>query len=75
MERDVSYSLSQLDTCSSVYSDLWLIIIAVQKVNNLPTKRSRWRNSTADLNKNVSYFVPSFLHRVVFSSMGLISLD
>lgn len=32
MERDVSYSLLQLDTCSSLYSDLWLIIIGVQKV-------------------------------------------
>ncbi|XP_070694715.1 probable G-protein coupled receptor 156 [Pempheris klunzingeri] len=31
VERDISYSLSQLDTCSSVYSDLWVIIIAVQK--------------------------------------------
>ncbi|XP_044072397.1 probable G-protein coupled receptor 156 [Siniperca chuatsi] len=30
-ERDISYSLSQMDTCSSVYSDLWVIIIAVQK--------------------------------------------
>ncbi|XP_067459851.1 probable G-protein coupled receptor 156 isoform X1 [Thunnus thynnus] len=31
VEKDVSYSLSQLDSCSSVYSDLWVIIIAVQK--------------------------------------------
>ncbi|XP_038576623.1 probable G-protein coupled receptor 156 [Micropterus salmoides] len=31
MERDISYSLSQLDTCSSVYSDIWVIVIAVQK--------------------------------------------
>ncbi|XP_071332342.1 probable G-protein coupled receptor 156 isoform X2 [Trachinotus anak] len=31
VERDVSYSLSRLDSCSSVYSDLWAIIIAVQK--------------------------------------------
>ncbi|XP_070771325.1 probable G-protein coupled receptor 156 [Enoplosus armatus] len=31
VERDISYSLSQLDTCSSAYSDLWVIIIAVQK--------------------------------------------
>nr|XP_046261131.1 probable G-protein coupled receptor 156 [Scatophagus argus] len=31
VERDVSYSLSQLDTCSSVYSDLWVIVIVVQK--------------------------------------------
>ncbi|XP_008296978.1 probable G-protein coupled receptor 156, partial [Stegastes partitus] len=31
MERDVSYSLSQLDSCSSVYSDLWVIIIVIQK--------------------------------------------
>lgn len=35
MDGDISYSLSQLDTCSSLYSDLWLIILAVQKVNNL----------------------------------------
>lgn len=34
MGRDISYSLSQLDICSSLYSDLWLIIIGVQKVNN-----------------------------------------
>nr|XP_020464917.1 probable G-protein coupled receptor 156 isoform X2 [Monopterus albus] len=31
VERDISYSLSQLDSCSSVYFDLWVIIIAVQK--------------------------------------------
>ncbi|XP_029314394.1 LOW QUALITY PROTEIN: probable G-protein coupled receptor 156 [Cottoperca gobio] len=31
VEKDVSYSLSQLDSCSSVYSDLWVILIAVQK--------------------------------------------
>ncbi|KAM8856107.1 putative G-protein coupled receptor 156 isoform 1-T1 [Spinachia spinachia] len=31
VERDISYSLSQLDTCSSVYSALWLVIIALQK--------------------------------------------
>ncbi|XP_068429325.1 probable G-protein coupled receptor 156 isoform X2 [Clinocottus analis] len=31
-ERDISYSLSQLDTCFSVYSDLWVVIIAVQKI-------------------------------------------
>ncbi|XP_040914025.1 probable G-protein coupled receptor 156 isoform X1 [Toxotes jaculatrix] len=31
VERDISYSLSQLDSCSSAYSDLWAIIIAVQK--------------------------------------------
>ncbi|XP_069010114.1 probable G-protein coupled receptor 156 isoform X1 [Embiotoca jacksoni] len=31
MERDISYSLSQLDSCSSVNSNLWIIIIAVQK--------------------------------------------
>ncbi|XP_031725215.1 probable G-protein coupled receptor 156 isoform X2 [Anarrhichthys ocellatus] len=31
MERDISYTLSQLETCSSVYSDLWVVIIAVQK--------------------------------------------
>ncbi|XP_053185006.1 probable G-protein coupled receptor 156 [Scomber japonicus] len=31
IEKDVSYSLSQLDSCSSVYWDLWVIIIAVQK--------------------------------------------
>ncbi|KAM9341939.1 uncharacterized protein gpr156 [Pholidichthys leucotaenia] len=31
MDRDISYSLSQLDRCSSTYSNLWVIIIAVQK--------------------------------------------
>ncbi|XP_037646475.1 probable G-protein coupled receptor 156 isoform X2 [Sebastes umbrosus] len=31
VERDISYSLSQLHSCSSVYSDMWVIIIAVQK--------------------------------------------
>uniref|UniRef100_A0A3P9HP81 G protein-coupled receptor 156 n=1 Tax=Oryzias latipes TaxID=8090 RepID=A0A3P9HP81_ORYLA len=31
MQGDVSSSLSQLDACSSVYSDVWIIIIAVQK--------------------------------------------
>ncbi|XP_071763544.1 putative G-protein coupled receptor 156 [Centroberyx gerrardi] len=31
VEKEISYSLSQLDSCSSVYSDLWVIIIAMQK--------------------------------------------
>ncbi|KAM3607749.1 uncharacterized protein V6R79_013066 [Siganus canaliculatus] len=31
VEKDISYSLSQLDTCSSLYSDLWVIVIALQK--------------------------------------------
>ncbi|XP_070832335.1 probable G-protein coupled receptor 156 [Chaetodon trifascialis] len=31
VERDISYSLTQLDTCASLYSDLWVIIVAVQK--------------------------------------------
>ncbi|KAI4805538.1 hypothetical protein KUCAC02_010143, partial [Chaenocephalus aceratus] len=31
VDRDISYSLSQLDSCSSAYSYLWVIIIAVQK--------------------------------------------
>ncbi|KAM4558853.1 putative G-protein coupled receptor 156 isoform 1-T1 [Odontesthes bonariensis] len=31
MERDISYSLSQLDSCSSLYSHMWVIVIAVQK--------------------------------------------
>ncbi|XP_047456976.1 probable G-protein coupled receptor 156 isoform X1 [Mugil cephalus] len=31
MERDISYSLSQLYSCSSAYSNLWIIIITVQK--------------------------------------------
>ncbi|XP_040057356.2 putative G-protein coupled receptor 156 [Gasterosteus aculeatus] len=35
VERDISYSLSQLDTCSSVYSALWIVIIALQKVGLL----------------------------------------
>lgn len=35
MERDVSYSLSQLVSCSSLYSNLWIIIVAVQKVTSL----------------------------------------
>ncbi|KAM4608465.1 uncharacterized protein gpr156 [Polymixia lowei] len=31
VEKDISYTLSQLDSCSSVYSDLWVILIAVLK--------------------------------------------
>ncbi|XP_062257840.1 probable G-protein coupled receptor 156 [Platichthys flesus] len=31
VDRDVSYTLSQMDSCSCAYSDLWAIIIAVQK--------------------------------------------
>ncbi|CAJ1079556.1 probable G-protein coupled receptor 156 isoform X1 [Xyrichtys novacula] len=31
VEGDISYSLSQLDTCSSLYPDLWVILIVVQK--------------------------------------------
>lgn len=34
MERHISYSLSQTDACSSLYSDLWVTIIAVKKVND-----------------------------------------
>lgn len=30
-EKEVSYSLSPLDACSSVFSNLWIIIVAVQK--------------------------------------------
>ncbi|XP_047227508.1 probable G-protein coupled receptor 156 isoform X1 [Girardinichthys multiradiatus] len=30
-ESDTSYSLSQLDSCSSEYSNIWVIIIAVEK--------------------------------------------
>ncbi|KAM6985075.1 putative G-protein coupled receptor 156 [Aplochiton taeniatus] len=28
VEKDVSYSLTQMDSCSSVYSDLWIILLA-----------------------------------------------
>uniref|UniRef100_A0A8C1H5Q2 G protein-coupled receptor 156 n=1 Tax=Cyprinus carpio carpio TaxID=630221 RepID=A0A8C1H5Q2_CYPCA len=31
VERDASYSLSQLDSCSSLYSDLWVILLSVLK--------------------------------------------
>ncbi|KAK2905288.1 hypothetical protein Q8A67_007087 [Cirrhinus molitorella] len=31
VERDTSYSLSQLDSCSSLYSDLWVILLSVLK--------------------------------------------
>ncbi|XP_029937174.1 probable G-protein coupled receptor 156 [Myripristis murdjan] len=31
VEKDVSYTLSQMNSCSSVYSDLWVIIIATMK--------------------------------------------
>ncbi|XP_037542430.1 probable G-protein coupled receptor 156 [Nematolebias whitei] len=31
VEREVSYSLSQLDSCSSEHSSIWLIMIAAQK--------------------------------------------
>lgn len=34
MERQISYSLTQTDTCSSVYYDLWVTIMAVKKVND-----------------------------------------
>lgn len=33
-ERQISYSLSQTDTCSSVYFDLWVTIMAVKKVSD-----------------------------------------
>lgn len=32
VEQDASYSLSQLDSCSSLYSDLWVILLSVLKV-------------------------------------------
>ncbi|XP_077584376.1 putative G-protein coupled receptor 156 [Stigmatopora nigra] len=31
VEKDVSYSLSLLDSCSSMYSDLWVFIIVLKK--------------------------------------------
>ncbi|XP_076120628.1 uncharacterized protein gpr156 [Alosa pseudoharengus] len=31
LEVDVSYSLSQLDSCSSQYSDIWLILLSILK--------------------------------------------
>uniref|UniRef100_A0A671SJQ0 Probable G-protein coupled receptor 156 n=1 Tax=Sinocyclocheilus anshuiensis TaxID=1608454 RepID=A0A671SJQ0_9TELE len=31
VKRDASYSLSQLDSCSSLYSDLWVILLSVLK--------------------------------------------
>nr|XP_046221314.1 probable G-protein coupled receptor 156 isoform X3 [Oncorhynchus gorbuscha] len=31
VERELSYSLSQLDSCSSLYSDLWVILLAMMK--------------------------------------------
>ncbi|KAJ8352815.1 hypothetical protein SKAU_G00242910 [Synaphobranchus kaupii] len=31
VERDVSYSLSQLDSCSSLHSDIWIILFSVLK--------------------------------------------
>ncbi|KAJ3591871.1 hypothetical protein NHX12_007002 [Muraenolepis orangiensis] len=31
VEKDTSYSVTHLDSCSSVYSDLWVILIAVLK--------------------------------------------
>ncbi|XP_036401386.1 probable G-protein coupled receptor 156 [Megalops cyprinoides] len=31
VERDVSYSLSQLDSCSSSYSDIWVILLSTLK--------------------------------------------
>ncbi|XP_043085526.1 probable G-protein coupled receptor 156 isoform X2 [Puntigrus tetrazona] len=31
VERDASYSLSHLDSCSSLYSDLWVILLSVLK--------------------------------------------
>ncbi|XP_057709321.1 probable G-protein coupled receptor 156 isoform X2 [Corythoichthys intestinalis] len=31
LDKDVSYSMSQLDSCSSMYSDLWVFIIVVKK--------------------------------------------
>ncbi|XP_052461432.1 probable G-protein coupled receptor 156 isoform X1 [Carassius gibelio] len=31
VERDASYSLTQLDSCSSLYSDLWVILLSVLK--------------------------------------------
>uniref|UniRef100_A0A672GTR8 G protein-coupled receptor 156 n=1 Tax=Salarias fasciatus TaxID=181472 RepID=A0A672GTR8_SALFA len=31
ISRDISYSLSQMDSCSSLYSNLWVILITFQK--------------------------------------------
>ncbi|XP_077392946.1 putative G-protein coupled receptor 156 [Festucalex cinctus] len=31
VEKDISYSLSHLESCSSAYSDLWVIVIVVKK--------------------------------------------
>ncbi|KAF7215680.1 transcript variant X2 [Nothobranchius furzeri] len=43
MERHVSSSLSQLSSCSSEYSTIWVIIIAVQKL-------TQWRQFEEDQN-------------------------
>lgn len=41
VERELSYSLSQLDSCSSLYSDLWVILIAVMKVKHTTGRKAQ----------------------------------
>uniref|UniRef100_A0A4W5RM18 G protein-coupled receptor 156 n=1 Tax=Hucho hucho TaxID=62062 RepID=A0A4W5RM18_9TELE len=48
VERDVSYSLSQLDSCSSLYSDLWHILLAVMKV-----KHTTGRNTQINIGEQI----------------------
>ncbi|XP_010898529.2 probable G-protein coupled receptor 156 [Esox lucius] len=69
MERDVSYSLTQLDSCSSLYSDLWVILLAVIKGNLL-----LYGTYLAGLTSNVS-LPPVNQSPTIMTAVSLITLS
>ncbi|KAJ8013172.1 hypothetical protein DPEC_G00050520 [Dallia pectoralis] len=69
MDRDVSYSLTQLDSCSSVYSDLWVILLAVIKGNLL-----LYGTYLAGLTSNVS-LPPVNQSPTIMTAVSLITLS
>lgn len=56
VERDMSYSLSQQDSCSSLYSDLWHILLIVMKV-----KHATGRNTQINIREQIVAVSPEFV--------------
>ncbi|XP_056145749.1 probable G-protein coupled receptor 156 isoform X1 [Lampris incognitus] len=67
--KEVSYSLSQLDSCSSVYSNLWVILIAVLKGCLL-----LYGTYLAGLTSNVSH-PPVNQSPTIISAVSLVTLS
>ncbi|CAB1328923.1 unnamed protein product, partial [Coregonus sp. 'balchen'] len=69
VERDVSYSLSQLDSCSSLYSDLWVILLALMKGSML-----LYGTYLAGLTSNVS-LPPVNQSPTIMTAVSLVTLS